>query len=102
MAQCDGVDPVTLAYGVMASIVEVGKQDRHPRTVILTSSHSQMQALYREFGFRAGKSGRRFAIGGYKQAVTLNPDTSAWLINYDWGDNGLNSPFLNQAATTSD
>lgn len=99
VAQCDGVDPVTLAYGVMTSIVEVGKQDRHPRTVMLTSSHTQMQALYREFGFRTGKSGRRFAVGGYKQVVTLSPDTSGWLINYDWGDNGLCSPFLDQTAT---
>ncbi|MCZ6775651.1 MAG: hypothetical protein O7D34_04235 [Ignavibacteria bacterium] len=99
VAQCDGIDPVTLAYGVMSSIVEVGKQDRHPRTVMLTSSHSVMQALYRQFGFRAGKSVQRFAVGGYKQVVTLNPDTSGWLINFDWGDNGLCSPFLDQVAT---
>ena len=101
VAQCDGVDPETLAYGVISSIVEVGKQDRYPRTVMLTSSHSRMQEIYREFGFRAGKSGRRFAVGGYKRDVTLDPDTSRWLINYDWGDNGLHSPFLDQVADPS-
>ena len=101
VAQCDGVDPVTLAYGVMSSIVEVGKQDRHPRKVMLTSSHSLMQELYREFGLRAGKLNRKFAVGGYRQVVTLNPDTSGWLINYDWGDNGLCSPFLDQVATAN-
>ena len=94
VAHCDGVDPTTLAYGVMSSIVEVGKQDLVPRAMQLTSSHTLMQKLFRDFGFRSGRSGRRFAIGGYKQVVTLDADTSAWLINYDWGDNGLRFPFL--------
>ncbi len=99
VAQCDGTDPVTPACGVMTSIVEVGRQDRKPRAAVLTSSHSAMQELYREFGFRDAMSGRRFAVGGYKCVVTLKPDTSDRLINHDWGDIELRSPILDQVAT---
>lgn len=101
VAQCDGVDPVTLAYGVLASIVEVGKHDLNPRSVMLTSSHPLMQERYRDFGFRASRSDERFAVGGYKQDVALGSDTSAWLINFDWGNNDLQTPFLDQVATGS-
>jgi len=100
VAQCDGVDPVTLAYGVMSVIVQVGRQDRIPRTVMLTSSHPKMRQLYREFGFRASTSDETFAVGGYKQDVTLNPDTTTWLINFDWGNNELQTPFLDQASAS--
>jgi hypothetical protein len=96
VAQCDGPDPVTLAYGVMSSIVESGKHDRHPRTVMLTSSHPRMQEIYRQFGFRASTSDECFAIGGYKQDVPLGSDTSTWLVNFDWGNNELQGPFLDQ------
>lgn len=96
VSQCDGVDPVTLAYGVLSSIVETGKRDRYPRTVMLTSSHALMGQLYREFGFRVGRTDECFAIGGYKQDVSLNPDTSSWLVNFDWGNNDLQTPFLDQ------
>jgi len=98
VAQCDGADPVTLAYGVLSSIVEVGKHDRNPRSVMLTSSHPRMQEIYKKFGFRASSSDEHFAVGGYKQIVTLDPDTSAWLINFDWGNNELQTPFLNQVS----
>ena len=98
VAQCDGVDPVTLAYGVLASIVEVGKHDLNPRSVMLTSSHRLMQERYREFGFRASGSDERFAVGGYKQDIALDADTSAWLINFDWGNNELQTPFLDQVS----
>lgn len=101
VAQCDGTDPVTLAYGVMLSIFEVGKHDSRPRSVMLTSSHPVMQRLYREFGFRISKSDECFAIGGYKQPVTLNRDTSNWLVNFDWGNNELQTPFLDQDTSVS-
>jgi hypothetical protein len=99
VAQCDGVDPVSLAYGVISSIVEAGRQDRIARTVMLTSSHPRMRELYREFGFRVGSSDETFAVGGYKQEVTLSPDTTAWLVNFDWGNNELQTPFLDQVST---
>lgn len=101
VAQCDGVDPVTVAYGVLSSIVAVGENDSNPRSVMLTSSHPLMQERYRRFGFRASSSDERFAVGGYKQEVTLDPDTSAWLINFDWGNNELQTPFLDQGSTGS-
>ncbi len=98
VAQCDGLDPVSLAYGVILSIVKVGQHDQNPRSVMLTSSHSEMGTLYREFGFRVSTADECFAVGGYKQSVDLNPDTSDWLINFDWGNNELQTPFIDQIA----
>ncbi len=102
VAQCDGVDAETLAYGVISSIIEVGKHDRKPRTVMLTTSHPVMQNLYRKLGFRVSRSDEYFAVGGYKQDVTLDLDTSDWLINFGWGNNDLQAPFLDQLAGDSD
>lgn len=96
VAQCDGTDPELLAYGVISSIVEAGRHDLVPRSVMLTSSHPRMQAIYRQFGFRTGGADERFAIGGYRQDVPLEPDTSAWLVNFDWGNNELQTPFPDQ------
>jgi len=96
IAQCDAGNPVTLARGVMASLIAVGRHDRTPRTVMLTSSHREMMALYRAFGFRVSTADECFAVGGYKQQVNLDPDTSGWLINFDWGNNELQGPFPDQ------
>lgn len=96
VAQCDGVDPDMLAYGVLSSIVETGKHDPVPRSVMLTSSHPRMQAIYRKFSFRTSGADERFAIGGYRQEIPLQPDTSSWLVNFDWGNNELQTPFLDQ------
>lgn len=96
VAQCDGIDPEMLALGVVSSIVEAGKHDLVPRSVMLTSSHPRMQAIYRQFGFRTSGADERFAIGGYRQEIPLEPDTSTWLVNFDWGNNELQTPFLDQ------
>ena len=39
-----------------------------------------------------------FAVGSLKGPVALPADPSRWLVNYDWGDNGLRPPFLGEAA----
>jgi hypothetical protein len=60
-----------------------------------------MAAIYRRFGFRAKHGDRPLAIGGRTPGGTVPTDTSRWLINYDWGDNGLRAPFPDHAAVAS-
>ncbi len=96
VAHCDGIDARTLAYGVLLSVLEVGREDRKPRTVILASSHPTMQEIYQRFGFRSGRTDRQFCIGTLRGPVDIESDTSDWLVNFDWGDNGLRPPFLDQ------
>jgi hypothetical protein len=96
VAQCDGKDPAALARGVLLSILEVGHKDTKPRAVLLSSSHAIMQKIYEQFGFRAEPEERPFAIKSSRGSLDLGTDTSNWLINFDWGDNGLRVPFLNQ------
>jgi hypothetical protein len=100
VAHCDGDDATSLAYGVLLSVVEVAGRDVRPRGVVLASSHPEMAAIYRRFGFRAKRPDRPLAIGGRTPRRTVPTDTSGWLINYDWGDNGLRAPFLDHAAAS--
>jgi len=98
VAQCDGTDVRSLAYGVLLSILEAGSGDRSPRSVVLTCSHPMMQEIYGKFGFQAEPEDRPFFIGTLQGPADIVPDTSNWLINLDWGDNGLRSPFLDELA----
>ena len=94
VAQCDGKDADTLAYGVLLSILQAGHEDAKPRTVSLVSSHPRMQKIYERFGFKRNGPDRPFALGPPGRNVQVHPDTSNWLVNLDWGDNGLLGPFL--------
>ncbi len=94
VAQCDGKDADTLAYGVLLSILQAGHEDTKPRTVSLVSSHPRMQKIYERFGFKRNGPDRPFALGPPGRNVQVHPDTSNWLVNLDWGDNGLLGPFL--------
>jgi hypothetical protein len=96
IAQCDGDNPKTLAYGALLSLIEVSRKDEKPREVLLTSSHREMQKIFQLFGFRAERSRRFFAIGTSRSAFKIEPDTSDWLVNFDWTDNGLRRPFLDE------
>ena len=97
VSHCDGTDPETLAWGVLLCLLEVAKNDRTPREAMLTSSHPVMQAIFRSFGFRAAARERPLAMGSLRSSVELPTDTSEWLVNFDWGDNGLRHPFLDEA-----
>ena len=97
VAQCDGEEPATLAYGVLRAVVHVAAEVPGPREVQLTSCHPVMQAIFKRFGFRALRAERPLAFGSRRGPVDLPAETSRWLINLDWGDNGLRAPFLDQA-----
>jgi len=96
VAQCDGEEAEALAYAVVLSILEVGRNDEKPRPVFLTSSHPVMQRVFERVGFRAQRGEVSFALNFTNHPMEMSPDTSNWLVNYDWGDNGLRAPFLDQ------
>jgi len=96
VAHCDGTDARILAYGVLRSILHLGREDLTPRSVVLASCHRTMQEIYLKFGFRPEPEDRPFSMGTVNGGVALEPDTSNWLVNFDWGDNGLRPPFLDQ------
>jgi len=99
VAQCDGTNAWTLAHGVLLSILQVGQNDQEPRTVMVSLCHPAMREIFQKFGFHAEREDRAFCIGTLRGPVDIAEDTSKWLINYDWGDNGLRPPFLDQAPT---
>jgi hypothetical protein len=98
VAQCDGEDGEALAYGILLSILEIARDDGSPRTVFLASCHRGMCHIFESFGFRPrpGKGDLPFAFRTPPPGFDPSPDTSNWLINYDWADNGLQPPFLDQ------
>ena len=96
VAHCDGDDAVLLAYGVVLSIIAAGRNDIRARSAMLVASYPAMQRIFEEVGFVRGRLSRRLALGGQRAALPSGTDTATWLVNFDWGDNGLRIPFLDQ------
>jgi len=96
VAQCDANDPTTLVHGILLSLAEASRSDEQPREVFLTLCHRGMQASFQSFGFRRARVDWVFNMGTLRGGVDLSSDTSNWLVNYDWGDNGLLGPFLDE------
>jgi hypothetical protein len=98
VAQCDGEDSKALAYGILLSILEIARDDQHPRRVFLACCHQDMRQVFESFGFRhrPGEGDLPFTFRTLPPQFEASPDTSNWLINYDWADNGLQAPFLDQ------
>ena len=96
VAQADADDPATLAAGIVAAIGRVAQERGARREVLLTCAHTDMMATFQSLGFRPDQAERRLAIGSRSRSLKLSPDTSRWLINLDWIDNGLRAPFLDQ------
>jgi hypothetical protein len=99
VAQCDGEDPSTLARGVLLSIMAASRDDREPRDAFLTSCHREQSQIFRRFGFKESKEDRPFVLGAFQRDQQLpGLDTSAWLVNFDMGDNCLRPPFIDSSA----
>jgi len=96
VAQCDANDPLVLCQGIFAALAEACRVDRPRREVLLVSSHSVMRESFRRYGFREATPQRPLAIGGPRCASPIMHNTDEWLVNLDWGDNGLRAPFLGQ------
>jgi hypothetical protein len=97
VAQCDGTDAETIAYGVLLSLAAAARGEARCREVMLAASHPGMQAIYESCGFRCQGAERPFVIGSRSQPVDVPGDSRCWHVNFDWGDNGLRAPFLDQS-----
>jgi len=97
VSQCDGEDAAALAWGVVLAVLEAGANDRRPRTVYLSCCNAEMQLVFERFGFKS--QGREVPYGFHALPPGLDPSAviSRWLVNHDWSDNGLQTPFLDQA-----
>jgi hypothetical protein len=97
VAQCDGEDATDLAYGILLSVLEAGRKDQRPRAVFVCCCHQQMRRIFEDFGFRAKpwRGDLPFAFRNVPPQLDLFR-TDKWLVNYDWCDNGLQAPFLDQ------
>src|SRR5579862_3602216 len=99
VSQCDGEDAKALAYGILLSILQVGGNDQSPRMIFLSCSHGQMQPAFKQFGFRTWlRKDIPFAFRTLPPNFDASLNTSRWLVNYDWADNGLQAPFLDQTS----
>jgi len=99
VAHCDGTGAADLAWGVVLSLSAAARDGRDARPVTLTSCHPVMQAVFRRAGFRPARGDRPFTIGSLRQGAPFPMDTSAWLVSFDWGDNGLRRPFPDEPPT---
>jgi hypothetical protein len=55
-----------------------------------------MQAILAEAGFHPDDQERDFAVGCKAGATDWPLDTSNWSVHFDWTDNGLRTPFLDE------
>jgi hypothetical protein len=100
VAHADGTNAADLAYGMVLSLIAAARNDELTRSGLLTSAHPEMERVFSSIGFRASRHERPLAMGG---GGTGRPDAASmsdWLVNFDWGDNGLRVPFLDQSATS--
>lgn len=80
-------------------VFELGRKDQEPRTVFLACCHSEMEKIFRAFGFREQRGGDiPFAFRTPPPHVDLSLGASHWLVNFDWGDNGVRPPFRDQGS----
>ena len=86
VAQCDGEEAALLAHGVVDALASV----LGARYAQLSCSHSGMLKAFRECGFRVAEYRPLVFFG---EAMNSPQDTGDWLVNFDWGGNGLRGPF---------
>ncbi len=96
ISHCDGINPKFIAYGVLLSLEKITREYVKNPEIRLASSHPEMQRIYIRFGFKACSPDRPFAIGSLQRPPHIETDTASWMVNFDWGDNGLRLPFLDQ------
>lgn len=99
VAQCDGEDATVLAFGILMAISQIGGEDQRPRTVFLSCCHSEMRKVFDASGLSRWLRGNLpFGFRALPPDLDLSAGISNWLVNYDWSDNGLQAPFLDQNA----
>ena len=96
VAHCDATDRWVLTQGIFAALGRACSGRRASCGVALTSSCEIMKPALEEFGFRRRENLRPLVIGGLGRKPEFGSYTGNWLVNFDWGDNGLRAPFLGQ------
>ena len=82
----------------LLSILQAGHKDIKPRLVSLVCCHPEMQKIYKRFGFKKSGADCPFALGSLGSNVRIDPDTSKWLVNLEWGDNALLDPLIGEVS----
>lgn len=94
VAHSDADDALTLARGTLAAIKYCSTGSRRRQGVIVTAANSLLRDVYSQIGFTERVPPRPFVIGSLLKKPDWSDDTSNWLVNFDWCDNGLRPPFL--------
>lgn len=97
VAHADATDAWVLSQGIFAALAQVCTGRMRGCGVLAVSSCPVVQEALTAAGFRVRSKARDIAIGAPRKQPTFTTDTSQWLINFDWGDNGLRAPFLGQS-----
>lgn len=96
VSHADATDSWALSQGIFAALAQVCTGRMRSCGVLATSSCPVVQNALTQAGFSVRSNSRDIAIGGPRKQPQFTTDTSQWLINFDWGDNGLRAPFLGQ------
>ncbi len=88
VAHSYGNHPTKLAYGILKAVFCASGSDERKRSVLLASSHEQMQKIFVRHGFLLDTPNRQMAIGSLRSKLNL-PEPQSWLINFGLGDNDL-------------
>lgn len=93
LSHCDGPDAIGLALGVIGAFSQAAGKDQFKKSFRLISCHPEMQTVFERFGF-SEEGERSFALFARKPSQHLPEKPKRWLVNYDWGDNGLRPVFF--------
>ena len=96
VAHADADDSLTLARGIVAALAVSSTGSRRKQGVVLTAADDTLRETFRQLGFRERANARPFVIGSLIHKPDWREDTSRWLVNFDWCDNGVRPPFLGQ------
>jgi hypothetical protein len=98
VAHCDGTHPNQLAAGVVLALTALAAGPGDDREVLLATASPAMCSVFQGVGFQnRARWDRPFAMGRTRGPVEVKPPPADWLVNFDWGDNGLRTPFRDQA-----
>ena len=96
VAHADADDSMTLSRGIMSAIAVSSTGSRRRQGVIVTAADATLREVLGQLGFIERTNARPFVIGSLLRKPDWPDDTSNWLVNFDWCDNGLRPPFLGQ------
>ncbi len=96
VAHADADDSLTLVRGITTAIAVSSSGSRRRQGVIVTAADDTLRQVLEQIGFKERPNARPFVIGSLLRKPDWPEDTSHWLVNFDWCDNGLRPPFLGQ------